>query len=315
MPRRAPGQDREQLVIRCGRCSRRCQPDLHGNYNLARDIRSRTIAARPYLTKSARLPTPENGPLEVSVLRNAGQGPALNARWCRASVAGIQVSSRFDLAPGQEIGLLLDALLGQGRDDVLNKSFDTLKGVPIMELERENANVIGTTALARSEHSGKEGPEEVIVCEDYLGRALQVLDQPAARCCGNLDASNLAPQATSLDSVAKRHRKGWTLGQNVHMNRRSPLSSPAKLDAAFFHLYGIERDDVHYIMETFPIVKRKDEARFGSYRTKDTILDTYDAMHRAMDKGDPYQTILEPPPADPSVAHTVLPPVRSESAG
>ena len=32
----------------------------------------------------------------------------------------------------------------------------------------------------------------------------------------------------------------------------------AELDAAFFHLYGIEREDVDYIMETFPIVKRKD---------------------------------------------------------
>ena len=31
----------------------------------------------------------------------------------------------------------------------------------------------------------------------------------------------------------------------------------AELDAAFFHLYGIERDDVDYIMETFPIVKRR----------------------------------------------------------
>ena len=34
----------------------------------------------------------------------------------------------------------------------------------------------------------------------------------------------------------------------------------AELDAAFFHLYGIDRDDVDYIMETFPIVKRKDIA-------------------------------------------------------
>ena len=29
----------------------------------------------------------------------------------------------------------------------------------------------------------------------------------------------------------------------------------AEVDAAFFHLYGIERDDVDYIMETFPVVK------------------------------------------------------------
>ena len=31
-----------------------------------------------------------------------------------------------------------------------------------------------------------------------------------------------------------------------------------------------------YILETFPIVKRKDIAKYGSYRTKETILQLYD---------------------------------------
>ena len=51
-----------------------------------------------------------------------------------------------------------------------------------------------------------------------------------------------------------------------------------KLDAAYFHLYGIARDDVDYIMETLPIVKRKDEAAHGEYRTERVILEIYDAM-------------------------------------
>ncbi len=62
-----------------------------------------------------------------------------------------------------------------------------------------------------------------------------------------------------------------------------------ELDAAFFHLYGIERDDVDYIMETFPIVKRKDEAKWGEYRTKRVILEMYDAMTQAMRSGASYQ--------------------------
>jgi hypothetical protein len=70
----------------------------------------------------------------------------------------------------------------------------------------------------------------------------------------------------------------------------------AELDAAFFHLYGIDRDDVDYIMETFPIVKRKDEQRCGTFRTKDLILEIYDAMAEALQTGEPYQTILDPPP-------------------
>ena len=76
-----------------------------------------------------------------------------------------------------------------------------------------------------------------------------------------------------------------------------------ELDAAYFHLYGIQRDDVDYIMDTFPIVKRKDEKAHGHYRTKDTILQIYDAIATAIDSGQPYQTLLDPPPADLRVAH------------
>ena len=76
-----------------------------------------------------------------------------------------------------------------------------------------------------------------------------------------------------------------------------------ELDAAYFHLYGIERDDVDYIMETFPIVKRKDEKAFGEYRTKRVILEVFDEMRRAMELGEAYRTRLVPPPADRSVAH------------
>jgi len=70
----------------------------------------------------------------------------------------------------------------------------------------------------------------------------------------------------------------------------------AELDAAFFHLYGIERDDVDYIMETFPIVKRKDVQQYGTYRTKDLVLQIYDAMSEATRTGAEYRTLLTPPP-------------------
>lgn len=77
----------------------------------------------------------------------------------------------------------------------------------------------------------------------------------------------------------------------------------AELDALMFRLYGIERNDVDYIMDTFPIVKRKDEAAFGEYRTKRLILERYDAMAAAEAAGDEYESILYPPPADPRCAH------------
>ena len=76
-----------------------------------------------------------------------------------------------------------------------------------------------------------------------------------------------------------------------------------ELDGAYFHLYGIDREDVDYIMETFPIVKRRDEQAHGEYRTKRVILEVYHAMAEAMRTGESYQTLLDPPPADPRVAH------------
>jgi hypothetical protein len=75
-----------------------------------------------------------------------------------------------------------------------------------------------------------------------------------------------------------------------------------ELDAAFFHLYGIGCDDADYIMETFPIVKRKDEAAHGEYRTKRVILEIYDQMARATETGQPYQTLLDPPPVELDLA-------------
>jgi hypothetical protein len=75
-----------------------------------------------------------------------------------------------------------------------------------------------------------------------------------------------------------------------------------ELDAAFFHLYDIERDDADYIMETFPIVKRKDEAAHGEYRTKRVILEIYDEMARATETSQPFQTLLDPPPVELDLA-------------
>ena len=52
----------------------------------------------------------------------------------------------------------------------------------------------------------------------------------------------------------------------------------ARLDALYFHLYGLSKDDAAYILDTFPIVRRQDKAAFGSYRTKNMVLAYYNAL-------------------------------------
>ena len=56
----------------------------------------------------------------------------------------------------------------------------------------------------------------------------------------------------------------------------------ARLDALYFHLYGLSRDDAGYVLDTFPIVRREDEKHFGRYRTRDMIL----AYMNALSAGD-----------------------------
>jgi hypothetical protein len=92
-----------------------------------------------------------------------------------------------------------------------------------------------------------------------------------------------------------------------------------ELDAAFFHLYlgtadewkrtaspellqalPTPRDAVAYIMDTFPIVKRKDEEAHGHYRTKDRILALYDELQRCLASGQPFRSTLNPPPGPPT---------------
>ena len=53
----------------------------------------------------------------------------------------------------------------------------------------------------------------------------------------------------------------------------------AKLDAVFFHLYGVtDRDDVRYVYSTFPIVEREETRVHGRYRSRDLCLAYLNAL-------------------------------------
>lgn len=126
---------------------------------------------------------------------------------------------------------------------------------------------------------------------------------------------------TAWDLEAFAQDCGWS-GPPFRWDDERRFLLRCELDAAFFHLYlGSEeewrkqpealakafptpRDAVSYIMDTFPIVKRKDEAKSnGDYRTKRVILEIYDALAEAIKTGKPYQTRLNPAPASLAVAH------------
>jgi hypothetical protein len=92
----------------------------------------------------------------------------------------------------------------------------------------------------------------------------------------------LLAAAESLKSFAREFvGKGGILAFDP--DRRFQIR--CELDAAFFHLYGLCRDEVDYVMDTFPIVRKKDEKEFGDYRTKLVILDLYDQMAKGRESG------------------------------
>jgi len=68
-------------------------------------------------------------------------------------------------------------------------------------------------------------------------------------------------------------------GPPFRWNEERRFRLRCELDAAFFHLYGIGREDMEYVMETFPIVKRHDEKTWGEYRTKRVVGEMYDALN------------------------------------
>jgi len=60
------------------------------------------------------------------------------------------------------------------------------------------------------------------------------------------------------------------------------LDARAQIDAIVAkEIYGLTRDEVDYVLETFRIAKEYDIDKYGDYRTKMLILEHYDAMPSA----------------------------------
>ena len=72
------------------------------------------------------------------------------------------------------------------------------------------------------------------------------------------------------------------------------LALRALVDAIVAHrVFEIRRHELEYIMETFPIVKESDIARFGDYRTKMLILDAFDGISGSISPDEVLETLLQ----------------------
>ena len=88
-------------------------------------------------------------------------------------------------------------------------------------------------------------------------------------------AHDMAPFAADLGHVDAT----GTVEQPFRWDPERRLHLCSKLDALFFHLYGVtDRDDVRYIWSTFPIVEQQDVAAYGRYRSRDLCLAYMNAL-------------------------------------
>jgi len=68
------------------------------------------------------------------------------------------------------------------------------------------------------------------------------------------------------------------LGAPFRLARYAPSRLRAEFVVAFFTLYGLIRNEAAYNLDTFPIVRRDEECRFGTFLTNDLILTTYESF-------------------------------------
>jgi len=73
--------------------------------------------------------------------------------------------------------------------------------------------------------------------------------------------------------------------------RRAQLR--AELDAAYLHLYGLDRDEAEHVLDSFFVLRKNEEKAFGEFRTRRLVLAAYDEMATGS-----FTSPLDPPPGD-----------------
>jgi len=70
-------------------------------------------------------------------------------------------------------------------------------------------------------------------------------------------------------------------------------------------LFGLTKEDLAYVLDTFAIVEKRDRKAHGEYLTKRVILEIYDAMAEAALTGKPYETNLARVSADSGTVRAI----------
>lgn len=218
--------------------------------------------------------------LIAALIPNGVPMQPLNGFSCSSAIDALNALARFN-------SLIVDYIARLKTPDIhLNVTiFNQLPGQPL--------------AISRAEYRGW--------ADSLIARALELV----------FTAWDLEPFARDC---------GWS-GPPFRWDEERRFLIRCEMDASLFHLYlpaetsgawcpaegetsedlarlkeafPTPRDAVAFIMDSFLIVRDKDQARYdGDYRTKSVVLAIYDAMQESIRTGQPYRTRIDPPPGPP----------------
>ncbi|MCA3273107.1 MAG: restriction endonuclease [Roseomonas sp.] len=170
---------------------------------------------------------------------------------------------------GHTLPLLVPASLAEGMQDPDAAARAYIRAAPLV---LANLNAFALDYAARQKIQGNH-------LSWYLVEQLPVIP---------LDAFARPIGATTAEAMVRDHvlRLSYTAhdlkpfaedlgyqGAPFAWNAEERLHLRARLDALFFLLYGLNREDAAYILSTFPIIQREEEAQFaGRFRSRDLIL-------------------------------------------
>ena len=84
----------------------------------------------------------------------------------------------------------------------------------------------------------------------------------------------------SAKDLKKQWQKNFAVYDRTSNNRdtgnRSQLR--AEIDAYIAHLYNLSRDEFEYILDSFPVLRKKEQHEFGEYMSKRKCLEEYDRI-------------------------------------
>ena len=100
---------------------------------------------------------------------------------------------------------------------------------------------------------------------------------------GNVTAKNLIRDHvlrlvyTAADLSAFAIDLGFQ-GKPFTWNSQVRLQLRARLDALFFHLYGLDEQETSYVIDQFPVLAKRDLKQYGQFLSKHLILNQYRAL-------------------------------------